>query len=35
MTQKTIRDRNIVIDKVTAMIRNVWSDLDFSVEPFG
>ncbi|KAL9543591.1 hypothetical protein MBANPS3_008044 [Mucor bainieri] len=36
MTEKTIRDRNIVIDKIHDMIERVWSGLpDFRVEFFG
>lgn len=36
MTQKTIRDRNLVIDKIYAMIENVWSALpEFTVKFFG
>jgi hypothetical protein len=35
MTEKTVRDRNLVIDKITEMIQASWTDLPFRVDYFG
>ncbi|KAI8645746.1 hypothetical protein BD408DRAFT_411461 [Parasitella parasitica] len=35
MTPKTVRDRNTVINKINAMIRDAWPNLSFRVNYFG
>lgn len=35
MTKKTVRDRNLVINRITEMIQDSWANLTFKVDYFG